>query len=67
MPIIFGVEPFTWVSFLEKIPALAQIGLFLLAWIVLWLPIAVPLSYRLQWHPLKETTPPQKLPLVASL
>ncbi|MGL5034378.1 MAG: lysostaphin resistance A-like protein [Microcystaceae cyanobacterium] len=67
MKMIFGLETFSWRGFLENSPAFVQIGLFLLAWLVLWLPIAVPLGYGLRWHPLKGATPQQKLPLVASL
>jgi membrane protease YdiL (CAAX protease family) len=52
---------------LLDLPAIAKIGLFLLIWFLAWLPLAIPLAYRLQWHPLQETTPQQKLPLVASL
>ena len=52
---------------LLDLPVIAKIGLFLLIWFLAWLPLAIPLAYRLQWHPLQETTPQQKLPLVASL
>lgn len=48
------------------IPGL-KILLFLLLWGLLWLPIAVCLGRRLEWHPGQETLPSQKLPLVASL
>ncbi|BFM38453.1 CPBP family intramembrane glutamic endopeptidase [Synechocystis sp. LKSZ1] len=48
------------------IPGL-KILLFLLLWGLLWLPIAVVLGRRLQWHPRQGTLPFQKLPLVASL
>lgn len=67
MVMMFGFETFNGRGFLKNSPALVQIALFLLAWLILWLPIAVPLSYRLQWHPPQATTPQQKLPLVASL
>lgn len=52
---------------LKFYPAVIKIGLFLLAWVLLWLPIAVPLGKFLQWNPLNSPTPQQKLPLLASL
>jgi membrane protease YdiL (CAAX protease family) len=52
---------------LQNIPAIAKVGLYLLIWFLAWLPLAIPLAYRLEWHPTQETTPQQKLPLVASL
>jgi hypothetical protein len=48
------------------IPGL-KILLFLLLWGLLWSPIAVVLGRRLKWHLGQETSPAQKLPLVASL
>jgi membrane protease YdiL (CAAX protease family) len=52
---------------LKFYPAVIKIGLFLLAWVLLWLPIAIPLGKFLQWNPLNSPTPQQKLPLLASL
>ena len=52
---------------LKFYPAVIKIGLFLLAWVLFWLPIAVPLGKFLQWNPLNSPTPQQKLPLLASL
>ena len=51
----------------EKSSALWQFVGYLGLWMGLWLPIAVPLGLVLRWHPLKDSTPQQKLPLVASL
>lgn len=50
-----------------EIAALIKIIIFLLAWLILWLPIAIGLGSRLGWQPLQGTKPDQKLPLVASL
>ena len=47
--------------------SLIKIIIFLLAWLILWLPIAIGLGSRLGWQPLQGTKPDQKLPLVASL
>ena len=52
---------------LKFYPVLIKVGLFLLIWVLFWLPIAVPLSKFLQWNPLNSPTPQQKLPLLASL
>ncbi len=56
-----------WLSSLRLYPALAKIGLFLLFWLIFWLPISFPLGKKLKWNPLQSATPQQKLPLVASL
>ena len=52
---------------LKFYPVLIKVGLFLLIWVLFWLPIAVPLSKFLQWNPLNSPTPQQKLPLLVSL
>ncbi|MGD1905866.1 MAG: lysostaphin resistance A-like protein [Leptolyngbyaceae cyanobacterium] len=46
---------------------LGRVVLFFLAWILLWLPIAIPLALKLQWCPFKASTPAQKLPLLILL
>ncbi|MGB3515688.1 MAG: type II CAAX endopeptidase family protein [Elainellaceae cyanobacterium] len=43
------------------------IGVFFAAWVLLWLPIAVPLAQRLHWRPFQPATAAQKLPLLAIL
>ena len=43
------------------------IAAFFSVWVVLWLPIAIPLASVLKWHPSQPITMQQKLPLVASL
>lgn len=42
---------------------------FLVAWVIIWFPIAIPLAWRLKWNPLKNLTlsVEQKLPLIISL
>jgi membrane protease YdiL (CAAX protease family) len=47
--------------------SLLKISAFLVIWVILWLPIAIPLAKRLQWQPLQPLTAEQKLPLLASL
>jgi uncharacterized protein len=46
---------------------LGRMGLFLLTWIGLWLPWAVPIAWRLAWRPFAPLNPAQKLPLLAPL
>jgi hypothetical protein len=62
---------YTWLfqtlSGLSNLSGVAIAILFFLAWVVLWLPIAVPLAIALKWHPPKPITVAQKLPLLASL
>jgi membrane protease YdiL (CAAX protease family) len=62
---LFGTGQFAlnWVA----IEALGQVVLFLLAWICLWLPIAIPLALKLKWRPFQASTPAQKLPLLIPL
>ena len=48
-------------------PALLRVSIFLLVWVICWLPFALPLARLLKWQPPQPTTPAQKLPLVASL
>lgn len=52
---------------LTQMSAIAQIGTFFLAWLVVWLPIAIPLLIRFKWQPFEPFTPAQKLPLLMSL
>jgi uncharacterized protein len=46
---------------------LGRMGLFLSTWIGLWLPWAIPISWRLSWRPFLPLNPAQKLPLLAPL
>lgn len=46
---------------------LEKIMLFLGGWMILWLPVAIPLAVALRWKPFAPLTPTQKLPLLASL
>lgn len=48
-------------------PALLRVSIFLLVWVICWLPLALPLARLLKWQPPQPITPAQKLPLVASL
>lgn len=48
-------------------PAFVQVILFLLIWLIVWLPIAIAIGKWVKWQPLQPITPQQKLPLLASL
>jgi membrane protease YdiL (CAAX protease family) len=52
---------------LADLPVLVQLAMFLGVWGIIWLPIAIPLAWKLGWHPSKPMTLGQKLPLVSTL
>ena len=52
---------------LEDIPSQSKIGLFLLIWLLLWLPIALILGKRLNWKPFQPLEAEQKIPLLVPL
>lgn len=43
------------------------IASFLLLWFIAWLPLAIPLAWRLQWQPFSPLSPKQKLSFLAAL
>ncbi|MGQ4648081.1 CPBP family glutamic-type intramembrane protease [Lyngbya aestuarii] len=47
--------------------ALLKVAAFFLAWVTLWLPLAVPIAKFLKWRPPQTLTAQQKLPLLAAL
>lgn len=56
------------VSLLAHWSAALKVFNFFLCWLLLWLPIAIPLSILLKWNPFQHPpTPAQKLPLLATL
>ncbi|GBF82233.1 CPBP family intramembrane glutamic endopeptidase [Aphanothece sacrum] len=56
-----------WLNSLVEFPAGIKIGLFLLTWIIIWLPLGVLLGKRIKWRPFQSLSGSQKLPLVLSL
>ncbi|WP_239005499.1 CPBP family intramembrane glutamic endopeptidase [Gloeothece citriformis] len=46
-----------------------KIAIFLGTWFIVWLPVAIPLAWGLQWNPFQSlaVTETQKLPLIISL
>ncbi|MGK7955627.1 MAG: lysostaphin resistance A-like protein [Crocosphaera sp.] len=57
-PLLSGVRNF---------PSESKIILFLLIWLVLWLPIAFLLGRKLNWQPFQPLKPEQKIPLLVPL
>lgn len=51
----------------SQLPSLVKVGGFLGFWLMMWLPLAIPLAKRSQWQPFDPLTPQQKLPLLGSL
>lgn len=47
--------------------ALIKVAAFFIAWVALWLPLAIPIATLLKWHPPKPLAAEQKLPLLAAL
>jgi membrane protease YdiL (CAAX protease family) len=52
---------------LVKSSALIKVAAFFIAWVALWLPLAIPIATLLKWHPPKPLAAEQKLPLLAAL
>jgi len=44
-----------------------KVAAFFIAWVALWLPLAIPIATVLKWRPFKPLTAEQKLPLMAAL
>ena len=57
----------SWLSFLSISPGTVKGCLLLVSWVILWFPIAWPVSQNIQWRPFEPLTATQKLPLVVSL
>jgi uncharacterized protein len=67
MMIDLSIVEHWWQQLWVTSPPLGHIGLFLLTWILLWLPWAVPIAMGLAWKPFAPLLPAQKLPLLAPL
>lgn len=64
---IFDQATKLWLVSLMASTALIKVAFFFVAWVVLWLPIAIGTAILLKWHPPKPIAPEQKLPLLATL
>lgn len=65
MPSFFTEDQF-WQGLLSATSGI-RVAAFFLAWVVLWLPLAIPLARRFNWQPMQPLTDAQKLPILAPL
>lgn len=56
-----------WVQTVGQSDSWQKLLLFLGTWILLWLPIAIPIAIKLRWNPSQPPAMAQKLPLLGSL
>jgi uncharacterized protein len=56
-----------WLNLVAHSTHLQRLGIFFVTWILLWLPVAIPIALKLQWKPFTPLTAAQKLPLLAPL
>jgi membrane protease YdiL (CAAX protease family) len=63
------MEKKMWQDFLARFPSssLLRVVVFLLVWVIFWLPIAIPLAKFLQWNPHQPLSIGQKLSLMTPL
>lgn len=47
--------------------AWVKVIVFFATWLILWLPVAIPVAKTLKWNPTQALTGEQKLPMLASL
>lgn len=64
---IFDQATKLWLVSLMASTAWIKVAFFFVAWVVLWLPVAMGIAIFLKWHPLKPIATEQKLPLLATL
>ena len=56
-----------FIALLSESPAVVKITAFFLAWVVVWLPLALPVAIVVKWRPFQPLALNQKLALVISL
>ncbi len=56
-----------WLSLVTHSAHLGRLGIFTVTWILLWLPVAIPIAIKLKWRPFAPLAAAQKLPLLAPL
>ena len=56
-----------WLTSVQDFPSESKIGLFLLIWLALWLPIAFLFGKKLNWKPFQPLEAEQKIPLLVPL
>jgi uncharacterized protein len=56
-----------WLNLVSHSTHFQRLGTFFATWILLWLPVAIPIAIKLQWRPFAPLSAAQKLPLLAPL
>ncbi len=56
-----------WMQAIAPNHSWLRLLILVITWIVLWLPVAVPIALQLQWRPFQPLAAAQKLPLLGSL
>ena len=64
---IFDQATKLWLVSLMTSTALIKVAFFFVAWVALWLPVAIGIAIFLKWHPPKPIATEQKLPLLVPL
>lgn len=64
---IFDQAYSQWLGSLASSSALFKVLAFFVAWVSMWLPLAIPVAMLLKWRPFKPLAVEQKLPLLATL
>ena len=57
----------SWIISLRHFPSESKVALFLLIWLLLWLPIGFVLGEKLNWRPFQPLSSAQKIPLLVPL
>lgn len=57
----------SWIISLRHFPSESKVALFLLIWLLLWLPIGFVLGGKLNWKPFQPLSSAQKIPLLVPL
>ncbi|MDJ0601803.1 MAG: CPBP family intramembrane metalloprotease [Crocosphaera sp.] len=65
--VLFSSHLDPWLSIVKDFPSESKIGLFLLIWLILWLPMAFMLGKKLHWKPFQPLEAEQKIPLLVPL
>lgn len=60
-------EPNFWLDLAVSKNSWIKISIFLVAWAIIWLPIAIPLAWWLKLKPFQSLMTEQKFPLIISL
>ena len=58
---------YSWIILLSTLSGTVKVCLFLITWVILWLPSAWCIAKKIGWQPFNPLAGSEKLPLVASL